>query len=113
MTCPGGGRIQPTTGYWAPGELSGLVVKCVPALKCQGDNGEGGCASGYQGFACSECSDGYYYENGYCIPCSSATARALLIVSDVVFLAGPPPFFFFFYIFFIFSLLLCGRVHGC
>lgn len=82
-TCPGGGRLVPKAGYWAPTDGATYAIQCHPPSACQ----EGGaCGVGYEGDFCSQCSKGFYLNSGNCEPCGSVNYFwPLLIVMCIFF----------------------------
>ena len=88
-TCPGGGRVWPKEGYWAPGEFAGFVRRCSePTERCLGTIVREGrrsaaCATGYTGEYCGTCSANFYQdEGGFCRACNDVTAKALADFND-------------------------------
>eukprot|EP00163_Fabomonas_tropica_P010568 TRINITY_DN2073_c0_g2_i4.p1 TRINITY_DN2073_c0_g2~~TRINITY_DN2073_c0_g2_i4.p1 ORF type:complete len:5484 (-),score=1034.41 TRINITY_DN2073_c0_g2_i4:293-16744(-) len=82
--CPGGYRLWPKPGFWAPTEGSGFVYKCTPAEACIGGQ-SAECAPGYQGEFCGQCQPGFYRANGAeCRPCPLPEQRMGYVVADVI-----------------------------
>jgi hypothetical protein len=76
--CPGGERIMPMQGYWAPNEGSDFVVKCTVSEACPGCTGmqprecyaQALCTFPYQEYACGTCAEGFYSNpGGLCESC--------------------------------------------
>lgn len=85
--CPGGDRLWPLKGYWAPSENAGFVVKCVPEEACIGTRARL-CQVGYGGPACSECdtssSPPYTRVGLRCERCPPPARAKAFIVSDIL-----------------------------
>lgn len=76
--CPGGSRLWPRVGYWAPCERASSVLPCGPPdpdTKCGGwkvSRGTVQCGTGYRDGSplCGACSPGYYLPgDGSCTAC--------------------------------------------
>jgi hypothetical protein len=81
--CPGGYRLWPKPGYWAPREDAGYVVRCSPPEACEGTR-ENRCAEAYEGPECSRCKVGYVKSLSFCEKCPSSGGQISLIVGDIV-----------------------------
>lgn len=76
--CPGGTRLWPRVGFWAPSDAVSAVLPCeapYPELKCGGWNVTRGavqCGARYKTGSplCGACAPGHYLPgDGTCVPC--------------------------------------------
>lgn len=87
--CPGGERVWPRPGFWAPSEDAGHVVQCSPPESCRGYDPAGKdfakqCTPGYEGERCGKCARSYYRSADLCVACPASGSRAAYIFADVL-----------------------------
>jgi hypothetical protein len=87
--CPGGARLLPLPGFWAPAPASppGDLYPCPTPdaeQRCPGyaavpaAGGAYGCGAGFRGQVCAACDVGYFRRSGTCAACPPFSAWALL-----------------------------------
>jgi heme/copper-type cytochrome/quinol oxidase subunit 2 len=88
--CPGGYRLWPLSGYWAPAEDQGFVYACDPPEACVGGSDFSAlCNPAYTGEFCAQCSEGYYRDpSTLCVPCPADGIIALLLLADMIVWLG-------------------------
>ena len=93
--CPGGARLLPRPGWWAPLRNSppGDLLPCPApgaATRCPGwavAAGSDGCGVGFRGQACAGCATGFFPSAGSCAPCPRLSA-ALAQLAPILTFAG-------------------------
>eukprot|EP01028_Stygiella_incarcerata_P013739 TRINITY_DN835_c0_g1_i11.p1 TRINITY_DN835_c0_g1~~TRINITY_DN835_c0_g1_i11.p1 ORF type:complete len:1167 (+),score=328.84 TRINITY_DN835_c0_g1_i11:125-3625(+) len=74
----------PTAGYWTV-DGTYTALECSPSSACLGGAGSP-CASGYSGYRCGDCEDGYYKLNGECHQCGGGSV--VIFILAIFGLAG-------------------------
>jgi hypothetical protein len=92
FSCPTGSVIPwIAPGYFRSGpsgEASNIAYICSPTVACSKTEFDAftTCGTGYTGFICGECDNGFYKYSGACKHCPTDLAKWLTIIGAVIFL---------------------------
>lgn len=82
ISCPEGSILPLVSpGYFRSPKNVSFAYTCIPSSACL-DSGKDlvtKCSSGYSGFNCGNCDDGFYRLDFFCMPCLNSALRGFLL----------------------------------